>query len=775
MAIKILITLEGSEQVKSALDGMSRSGEAFMRQISGIGGAGTSPLRDLGDGFTKLTPSIAGAREATRGFHELMLVMNPILRTAGVELSAFAGFSRLASVGIGGLAVAISTGIIVALSKLADSVAVTQKRFETLLNTKPGTGAGAMAGLQSDAAKLGSTASTVQPIIEKFTSALQKVNAATGAVWVAPPGESLPAILAKEAKQAEPAVLALLAAIRSGGATEAQATQEATKFGDALRRVGKVNGEVIGTLDPFGGAIRAIGEALGLSGLNAEQLADRLNKSPRSIENLYKGLARLKPVLDKAFDDSPITAFDDALGRVATNWSNLWREFSSSKFAVGFLGVIAKMPEDFKAAINAMKKDWEDFQAWIKKLKLTDFLPEAQLFGNIRTSSQLAIDLGIQDLEKLGTANQQAAQLAWSGWDNVSASIMQLADDAVAAGNRMLQRWQEVQSKVKWVMPTGGAPQGSGWVIPPIKEGTDDLVKIGEQSAKIRTETVGIADGWAKVAQQIESSGNEIFALGQKMLWRFEGEQGPLVLKPPPSPSPLSPLPESPMQQQGLVAPFQSADEQIRTIWMDLMDYIATALGNIDLSTLTAALVKPFSDAVPLIRDELVKVSTMILEIMRQAAAAAGMIEQLNQGGRPGGGGGGFAFQEVAGGGYIRGPGTTTSDSIPAWLSNREYVIRAKAVDHYGANLFAALNSMRLPKDLFSHFAVGGLANALARTMPRYAAGGLATASAGRSLTIVLDGQRFGVSGSSDVIDRLERVATMAGIASVGRPPGWVR
>ena len=49
-----------------------------------------------------------------------------------------------------------------------------------------------------------------------------------------------------------------------------------------------------------------------------------------------------------------------------------------------------------------------------------------------------------------------------------------------------------------------------------------------------------------------------------------------------------------------------------------------------------------------------------------------------------------------AGGGQIFGPGTTKSDSIPAWLSNKEYVIQADAVDHYGVGFFDAANAMRL-------------------------------------------------------------------------------
>ena len=49
-------------------------------------------------------------------------------------------------------------------------------------------------------------------------------------------------------------------------------------------------------------------------------------------------------------------------------------------------------------------------------------------------------------------------------------------------------------------------------------------------------------------------------------------------------------------------------------------------------------------------------------------------------------------------GGYITGPGTGTSDSIPAMLSNGEYVLRSAAVDRIGV---ATLNRM-------NHFATGG-------------------------------------------------------------------
>jgi len=50
---------------------------------------------------------------------------------------------------------------------------------------------------------------------------------------------------------------------------------------------------------------------------------------------------------------------------------------------------------------------------------------------------------------------------------------------------------------------------------------------------------------------------------------------------------------------------------------------------------------------------------------------------------------------QFADGGHITGPGTGTSDSIPAYLSNGEYVVKAAAVEKYGKSFFDQVNSMR--------------------------------------------------------------------------------
>ena len=52
-------------------------------------------------------------------------------------------------------------------------------------------------------------------------------------------------------------------------------------------------------------------------------------------------------------------------------------------------------------------------------------------------------------------------------------------------------------------------------------------------------------------------------------------------------------------------------------------------------------------------------------------------------------------------GGNVSGPGTATSDSIPAMLSDGEYVVKASAVNKYGVPLLQAINSQK--------FATGGM------------------------------------------------------------------
>ena len=74
-------------------------------------------------------------------------------------------------------------------------------------------------------------------------------------------------------------------------------------------------------------------------------------------------------------------------------------------------------------------------------------------------------------------------------------------------------------------------------------------------------------------------------------------------------------------------------------------------------------------------------------------------------------------------GGPVRGPGSETSDSIPAYLSRGEYVHPAKAVKYYGMDIMEAMRRMVIPKEMltgFGRFAVATPGGA-------FAEGGLVT------------------------------------------------
>lgn len=134
---------------------------------------------------------------------------------------------------------------------------------------------------------------------------------------------------------------------------------------------------------------------------------------------------------------------------------------------------------------------------------------------------------------------------------------------------------------------------------------------------------------------------------------------------------------------------------------------------------------------------------------------------------------GGGSKREFASGGYVSGPGSGTSDSIPARLSNGEFVIRAAAVRRYGASLFAALNGMRLGPNALGRFAMGGLVG-----FPSVPMAGLPAMAGGptSTLNLVLDGQTYGgLSGPADTIKSLAQAVKARRIRSTGRPSPYER
>jgi hypothetical protein len=103
-----------------------------------------------------------------------------------------------------------------------------------------------------------------------------------------------------------------------------------------------------------------------------------------------------------------------------------------------------------------------------------------------------------------------------------------------------------------------------------------------------------------------------------------------------------------------------------------------------------------------------------------------------------------------AAGGLMTGPGHDTSDNILTLTSPGEFVVRAAAVRHYGADTLASINRMRLPR-----FAQGGLVGGLAIPSPITQP---ATAAAQQPMNLTFPGGRsFAVQADQDVAQAMER------------------
>jgi len=133
----------------------------------------------------------------------------------------------------------------------------------------------------------------------------------------------------------------------------------------------------------------------------------------------------------------------------------------------------------------------------------------------------------------------------------------------------------------------------------------------------------------------------------------------------------------------------------------------------------------------------------------------------IPSGGLWGGGIPGFAV------GSIHGPGTGTSDSILARLSNGEFVMKDAAVRNYGVNFMHALNDMQIPAPKYE---LGGMVPL--SSIPRFAAGGGIEHQS--ILNLHIGDQEFrGLKAPEAVARQLKTFAIDQQTTSTGRKPSW--
>ncbi|MBY5849678.1 hypothetical protein HFN51_03775 [Rhizobium leguminosarum] len=210
---------------------------------------------------------------------------------------------------------------------------------------------------------------------------------------------------------------------------------------------------------------------------------------------------------------------------------------------------------------------------------------------------------------------------------------------------------------------------------------------------------------------------------------------------------------------------------------------MATKIAEI-LERMTSAVRAQFDEMLASVRSTVASLQSAVAQLESLAAraeAAAARAKAATSGGDGNGLATGGLVGRFAGGGRVSGPGTSTSDSIPARLSVGEFVIRASAVGKYGAELFAMLNRGLLPVDFLDRlkFAAGGAVSALTggmgmpRLVPAFADGGQVAATGGRPINLTFDGQSYQMIAPEDVADRLAKHQGRQGLRKAGKKPSW--
>ena len=177
---------------------------------------------------------------------------------------------------------------------------------------------------------------------------------------------------------------------------------------------------------------------------------------------------------------------------------------------------------------------------------------------------------------------------------------------------------------------------------------------------------------------------------------------------------------------------------------LDHIDTIAAILGQVRSKNLTARQmasatgidVMEILDAVALVKGDLSKNKNATKLLADLAKRSSGQLFST--------------------GGFVSGPGTATSDSVPAWLSDGEYVVKAAAVQRYGVDFFHRLNGMR--------FAEGGQVGAYRAPAPSFDYGRFADAVGPRG------GDTFNAYGS-DAEQAVQRVMRQKEFREMARLP----
>jgi hypothetical protein len=123
----------------------------------------------------------------------------------------------------------------------------------------------------------------------------------------------------------------------------------------------------------------------------------------------------------------------------------------------------------------------------------------------------------------------------------------------------------------------------------------------------------------------------------------------------------------------------------------------------------------------------------------------------------------------MAGGGLVNGPGTSTSDSIPAMLSNGEFIMNAAAVRKFGAGFMAAINDGKMPSvmNVAPSIEPSRMSAGLTPGQLMAIAGSNKSAPASITINVTANNRTAGTQAGQAVVSSLQKYIATSGNTSV--------
>jgi len=392
--------------------------------------------------------------------------------------------------------------------------------------------------------------------------------------------------------------------------------------------------------------------------LQAAKAADEARLNLRlSVEDRIRELSR------KGMDE--YAAYQDRLRQIDEKQAQ-----ARAALAAGNYEQARKLAEEAiqlaERTASAVTRQVEQNGKMITQTMVSEGQAAATAIGEIKEAAGIADSA----LRGLGDAHKQAASAAGQGADESRRALASVSDELARLRQTLL-----VQDKLKLELDLEAA-----------KVGIEKLKALTEAQELVLKILVDAREAQASLEQLKSDAGN------LQLLARVEADTSRLLADVDQLKNRLA---GANVEIPALVS-FDQPRNQLASFALDAKTVLsaptsATHHVQPDLAQYQAAvsqLLRPTS-------------STHTIYVTKvQTNAQGGLIQRLAEGGQALVAG----FRRMTG--RITGPGTETSDSVPALLSHGEFVIRAASVRKFGEAFFAALNAGLLPP--MQRFAVGG-------------------------------------------------------------------